>query len=42
MTDITLGKMNTGFEICVIAILVWASTDYNGFIRFWMLEPAPS
>jgi hypothetical protein len=41
MTDPTLARMSVGFEICAIAVFVWASIDYNRFIKFWMLKPAP-
>jgi hypothetical protein len=41
MTDITFGKMRTGFEVFAIGVFVWASIDYNRFIKFWMLRPAP-
>jgi len=41
MTDITFGKMSTGFEIFAIGVFVWASIDHDRFIKFWMLRPAP-
>jgi len=41
MTDITIGKMSTGFEVFAISVFVWASVDYDRFIKFWMLRPAP-
>ena len=41
MSDSVLARMSTGFELCGIAIFVWASIDYNRFIKFWMLRPAP-
>jgi hypothetical protein len=41
MTDITFGKMSLAFEIFAIGVFVWASIDYNRFIKFWMLRPAP-
>jgi hypothetical protein len=41
MTDITFGRMSTGFEVFAISVFVWASIDYNRFIKFWMLRPAP-
>ena len=41
MTDVTFGKMSAGFEIFAIGVFVWASIDYNRFIKFWMLRPAP-
>ena len=33
--------MSRGFELCGIAMFVWASIDYNRFIKFWMLRPGP-
>jgi hypothetical protein len=39
MSDLTIEKMNTGFAVAAIAIFVWASIDYNRFIKFWMLRP---
>lgn len=24
-----------------VAVFIWASLDYNRFIKFWMLKPAP-
>jgi hypothetical protein len=41
MTDPTLTRMNLGFEMFAIAVFVWASIDYNRFIKFWVLKPAP-
>jgi len=45
MSHPTLGRMNLemsiGFEVFAIAAFVWASIDYNRFIKFWMLRPAP-
>jgi hypothetical protein len=45
MSHPTLGRMNLemsiGFEVFAIAVFVWASIDYNRFIKFWMLKPAP-
>jgi len=45
MSHPTLGRMNLemsiGFEAFAIAAFVWASIDYNRFIKFWMLKPAP-
>jgi hypothetical protein len=45
MNHPTLGRMNLhmsiGFELFAIAVFVWASIDYNRFIKFWMLKPAP-
>jgi hypothetical protein len=41
----TLGRMNLemsiGLEVFAIAAFAWASIDYNRFIKFWMLKPAP-
>jgi hypothetical protein len=34
-------EMSIGFEVFAIAAFVWASIDYNRFIKFWMLRPAP-
>jgi hypothetical protein len=31
----------TGLRISAIAAFVWASLDYNRFIKFWMVRPAP-
>ena len=33
--------MDLGFEICATAVFVWASIDYNRFIKFYMIRPAP-
>jgi undecaprenyl pyrophosphate phosphatase UppP len=41
MSDPTFSKMNLGFAVFAIAVFVWASIDYNRFIKFWMLRPAP-
>ena len=41
VTDPALAKMSLGFELCGIAMFVWASIDYNRFIKFWMLRPGP-
>jgi hypothetical protein len=41
MTDPTMARMGFGFAVCGIAVFVWASIDYNRFIKFWMLRPAP-
>jgi hypothetical protein len=41
MTDPTLERMSIGFNIFAVAAFVWASVDYNRFIKFWMLRPAP-
>lgn len=41
MTDPTFARMNVGFETFAAAVFVWASIDYNRFIKFWMLKPAP-
>jgi hypothetical protein len=45
MSHPTLGRMNLemsiAFEVFAIAAFVWASIDYNRFIKFWMLKPAP-
>ena len=41
MTDPTFARMVVGFEIFAIGVFVWASVDYNRFIKFWMLKPAP-
>ena len=45
MSHSTLGGMNLqmsiGFELAATATFVWASIDYNRFIKFWMLRPAP-
>jgi len=34
-------EMSIGFEVLAIAAFVWASIDYNRFVKFWMLRPAP-
>lgn len=41
MNDPIAGRMDFGFGICAIAIFLWASIDYNRFIKFWMGKPAP-
>lgn len=41
MSDPTLGMMSIGLEACAIGVFVWASIDYNRFIKFWMLRTAP-
>ena len=41
MTDPIFARMVVGFEIFAIGVFVWASVDYNRFIKFWMLKPAP-
>jgi|ERR1700674_271110 len=41
MTDPTMARMSIGFAVFAIAVFVWASIDYNRFIKFWMLRPAP-
>jgi len=41
MTDPIFARMNVGFEIFAAAVFVWASIDYNRFIKFWMLRTAP-
>jgi hypothetical protein len=41
MTDPTFARLDVGFEIFAIGVFVWASFDYNRFIKFWMLKPAP-
>ena len=41
MTDPIFARMNVGFELFAIGVFVWASVDYNRFIKFWMLKPAP-
>jgi len=41
MRDLTLGNMNFGFALFAVAVCIWASIDYNRFIKFWMLRPAP-
>ena len=33
--------MNIGFAFFAVAVFVWAGVDYNRFIKFWMLRPAP-
>jgi len=40
MTD-NFARMSTGFEVFGMCVFVWASIDYNRFIKFWMLRPAP-
>src|SRR5215475_10260446 len=30
-----------GFEMFAVVVFLWASIDYNTFIKFWMLKPAP-
>lgn len=41
MTDPIFARMDVGFEIFAIGVFVWASVDYNRFIKFWILKPAP-
>ena len=41
MTDPTMAMMSFGFAVFGIAVFIWASIDYNRFIKFWMLRPAP-
>jgi len=41
MNNTTFTKMNIGFALFAVAVFVWASVDYNRFIKFWMLRPAP-
>jgi hypothetical protein len=41
MTELTFEKMNIGFAVFAAAVFVWASIDYNRFIKFWMVRPAP-
>ncbi len=41
MADPTLARMNVGFDVCAIGVFIWASIDYNRFIKFWVLKPAP-
>lgn len=36
-----LGELNLGFELAAVGLFVWASVDYNRFIKFWMIRPAP-
>ena len=36
MTDPTIAKMSIGFAVFAIAVFVWASIDYNRFIKFWI------
>ena len=32
---------DVGFEIFAVCVFLWASVDYNRFIKFWVLKPAP-
>jgi hypothetical protein len=41
MSDPTIEKISIGLVVCGIAIFVWASIDYNRFIKFWMVRPSP-
>jgi hypothetical protein len=41
MRDLTSANMNFGFALFAVAVSIWASIDYNRFIKFWMLRPAP-
>jgi len=36
-----LTRFSFRFEIFMIGVSVWASIDYNRYIKFWMLRPAP-
>jgi hypothetical protein len=41
MGDGGIARMIMGFKLCGITMFVWASIDYNRFIKFRMLRPAP-
>ena len=41
MTDPTMARVSFGAAVVGIAVFVWASIDYNKFIKFWMVRPAP-
>jgi|SRR6185369_11670846 hypothetical protein len=37
----TLARLTFGFQVFIVLVFAWASFDYNRFIKFWMLKPAP-
>ena len=41
MSDPNFANISMGFTAFGIAVFLWASIDYNRFIKFWMLRPAP-
>jgi len=41
LIDARMAMMSIGFAIFAPAVFVWASFDYNRFIKFWMLRSAP-
>jgi len=36
-----MARMSFGFAVFAIAVFVWASIDYNRFIKFWVVRSAP-
>jgi hypothetical protein len=42
MIDPTVERMKLGLQVCMIAVFVWASIDYNRFLKLWMIGPASS
>jgi hypothetical protein len=41
MSDPNFANISMGFTAFGIAVFLWASFDYNRFIKFWMHRPAP-
>ena len=33
--------MNVGFDLFAVGVFLWASIDYNRFIKLWIHKPAP-
>lgn len=41
MSNPTFDRIHFAMFVAMVAVFVWASIDYNRFIKFWMLRPAP-
>ncbi len=41
MNDLMLVRMQLSLLVCMTVVFIWASIDYNRFIKFWMIRPAP-
>lgn len=41
MTDLHPASLGLGFQAAEICLFIWASIDYNRFIKFWICKPAP-
>jgi len=41
MNESTMHAMSAGLAAAGVAVFIWASLDYNRFIKFWMIRPAP-